>query len=217
MSFREITTPAKRRLIAVTAALVLAGGVGYYLKSTPPMYLENATVVFTAPKGIAYPPNPYSSFNAALITTGDVIVTTLSSPEYQSRVRAAGGTANYTVALVNLYNLQFPDYGEPFATLTATSQSPTAVKNTFTIISRLLTQLLATRQVQASVPRRYLISTVQVGDTGTIVQPGSRKRAYAGVILLALVVGFMISSFLDRHWPRLAALVPSRWRSSPKT
>jgi hypothetical protein len=212
MRFREIAVPSKRRLIALITSLLLAGGLGYYLKSTPPAYLESATVVFVAPKSTASPPNPYSAFGPSLITTGDVIATTLSGPQYQGRVRAAGGTANYTIALVNLYNLEFPDYGEPFATLTSESQNPVAVQNTFKIVARSLMQLLATRQAQAGVPSRYRISAVVVGDTGPIVQPGSRKRVYAGVVLLAIIIGFMVSSFLDRHWARLAALVPSRWK-----
>ena len=119
------------------------------------------------------------------------------SPQSQRLVQAAGGTGDYTVAPVNLYNQQYPDYGVPEATITTTASSPEAAHSTYVIVVRQINNYLAAMQARVQ-PRNRIITDV-VGDSGPIIQTGSLKRSYGGLILLTLVAFFMLAIFLDRH------------------
>jgi hypothetical protein len=208
MSFLEIAALMRRHLLAVTFVFVLAAAVLYDFKSTPPMYQESATVVFTAPSSVANP-NPYSSFGGDLITTGEVMIRTLMSPAGQQRVREAGGTADFGVGLVNLYNQEYPDYSDPYATMSVTSVNPSAVHLTFAVVARQLAGILASRQAQAKVPPHNRITAHVIGDTGVTALRGSSKRTYAGVVLLTVVTAFMVSIWLDRRRGRRGGIRPA--------
>lgn len=185
----------RRRIyrLAVVIVLIFAVGVGYEIKSTAPTYLESALVVFSLPKSQSAP-YAYTMFAPSLITSGEAATQILMSPLAQGQIRQAGGTAAVSLTLVNLYNEQYPDYGEPLATLTAVSPNAANVHRSFGIAVRLLGHLLAARQAQASVPLRNRISARIIGDTGPVVQTGSSKRVYAGIALLALVAVSLVWS-----------------------
>jgi hypothetical protein len=193
----------RRHLVAVLAILVLTAGMAWDIKRTPPPYTESANVILTPPAV-----NPYaslSSFNAALIATAEVMTKTMLSPESQQKVREAGGTADFSLGLVNFNNEQFPYYGDPYVTVTATASDPADVHRTFTIVTLEFQRLVSERQAQAGVHPISRISTHVVADTGPVSQAGSHKRVFAGLILLAIVITFLIVIFLDRHpiWPSI--------------
>ena len=121
----------------------------------------------------------------------------LASPQAQRQIREAGGTADVGMQLTNLYNEEYPDYGEPLAMLTTASQSPADAHRTFVIAARLLDHLLAARQAQAGVSPGKRIFAQIVGDTGPIVQAGSPKRALGGLALLTAVAAAMGWSLID--------------------
>jgi hypothetical protein len=181
-------------MIAVTVVITMAAGMAWEIKSTPPVYQESARVIFMAP-GV----NPYSAFSQDLIPTANMMTATMTGPEYRRQVRAAGGMAEFDLALVNLYNEQFPDYGLPYVTATTESANPAATSRTFTIVIDLFRRLVWVRQVQAGVPPGSRISTRIVADTGAQAQPGSRKRALGGLAALTLIAVFLVTGFLDRH------------------
>ena len=184
--------------------LILTAGVAYGIKRTPPMYAESATVVFTPPKSLVFP-NPYASWRGDLQTSADVMTKAMLDSRSEQRVREAGGTADFNLVLVNLYNEEYPDYGVPYVKLTTTSVNPADAQRTFTIVASSFEHLVSARQAQAGVMPGNRISTTIVGDTGPLVQAGSPKRVYAGLALLAVVAAFMLSNFISRHQGRLRA------------
>jgi hypothetical protein len=174
------------RLTLVVAMLLLEAGVGYDIWISPPMYLESATVEFSLPKTLNAP-NAYYMFAHSLITSDEVTVQILNSPSAQRQIGAAGRGASVSLALVNLYNEEYPNYGVPLATLTAASPVAADAHRTFVVAVRVLGVLLAAQQKQAGVPPRERISAQVLGDSGPIIQTGSRARVFGGLALLAAI------------------------------
>lgn len=182
-------------LALVAIVLVLAAGAGYELRKTPPIYQESALVVFSLPKSESAP-YAYTMFVRSLIGSGDAITHLLMSPQAQRQIREAGGTADVSMALVNLYSEQYPEYGQPLANLTAFSPNAADVRRSFVIAVRLIGHLLASRQQHANVRPRNRITPQIVGDTGPVMQVGSSKRMYAGLALLTLVAVSVVKGLL---------------------
>jgi hypothetical protein len=174
------------RLALVLATLLLAAGAGHEIEVSRPVYLESATVEFFLPKTLNAPKD-YYIFAPALITNSNVIVQILNSPSAQRRIGAAGRGTSVSLALVNLYNQEYPNYGVPFATLTAASPVAAHTRRTFASAARMLVLVLAARQEQARVPPRDRISAQILGDSGPIIQTGSRARVFGGLVLLAAI------------------------------
>jgi hypothetical protein len=185
-------------LAAVVAVALLAVGVGYSIAETPPTYLESATVVFKLPKSKTSP-NAYYIFAVPLITSGEAVAQTLMSDQAMRQIQGAGGTASVKLALVNLYDEEYPDYGVPLATLTATSPSPENVHRTFMIAERRIGHILAAQQAQLHVAPRNRISDQIIADTGPLPQDGSSKRVFAGLALLTVVAVSTLRGFLNRR------------------
>jgi hypothetical protein len=182
--------PGKRlRMTLVVATLLLAAGAGYDIEISPPMYLESATVELSLPNA-KNAPNDYYMFAPSLITSAEAMVQILMSSPAQRQIGAAGRGASVSLALVNLYNEEYPYYGVPLATLTAASPVAADAHRTFMVAARVLGLLLAARQKQAGVPPGERISAHVLGDSGPIIQTGSRARVFGGLALLtAIVVG----------------------------
>jgi hypothetical protein len=174
------------RLTLVAATLLLAAGAGYDIEISPPVYLESATVELSLP--IAHnAPNAYYVFVPSLIASGEVMVQILMSPSAQRQIGAAGRGASVSLVLVNLYNEEYPDYGVPLATLAAASPVAADAHRAFVVAARVLGLVLAARQEQAGVPPHDRISAQILGDSGPIVQTGSRARVFGGLALLAAI------------------------------
>ena len=186
------------RTAAITLVFALAAGVGYDINNTPPGYMEGATVIFSNSTSRTVP-DAYMSLAPSLIASGSVIVRILMSPQSRQHIRAEGGTADYKMSLINLYNEDYPDYGDPAATLTAVSPVPRIAHRTFMAALRLLDRLLAARQAHAGVARRNRISVQVVGKTGSVSQAGSAKRTFGGLALLAVVGAAVACGFVDRR------------------
>jgi hypothetical protein len=190
-------------LHALVGVLTLATVSAYNIARAPETYLESALVVLGA-RNTSLTDNPYSTVGASLITSSAVMTESVMSPQSRARVREAGGTTDFSLALVNYYNQDYPNYSYPFATLTAQSTDPAAAHRTFLAVLRVLRRLLAERQ--AGVSPRGRLSIQVVGDTGPVAQPGSLKRSLAALGLLAAIAVGMLAKFLDRHEDRLAVL-----------
>jgi hypothetical protein len=188
----------------VMVVVVIAVGTVYTFKHSPLTYQESATMVLTPPRSVVNP-NPYNSFGDSLITTGGLVAVFMMGPQGQQKVRATGAAGDYSVALVNLYNQQYPNYSEPYVTVSATAQDPATTHSTFVAVTRLFNNDLAARQ--AGVPLIDRITAQEVGDTGPLIQSGSQKRTLAGLAVLTIIVGFFLLTFLDRHPVRLRGLV----------
>ena len=197
------------RIAAAMLALVGSAVVGYGIKRTPVSYMESAAVMFSLPRAQTAP-NAYYLFAPSLIMSGEGISQLLMNSEAREQLRAAGGTADINLELVNLYNQEYPEYGEPLATLTASSPSAASTHRTFMIATQLLAQILKTIQENAHVVPRNRISAQIIADTGPVIQTGSLARTFAGIAVLAMVAVAMLWAFVDRraYGPGRAPLSP---------
>jgi hypothetical protein len=186
------------RVAALGVVFLLTAAVGYDVMNTPPTYLESATVLFSLPENASSPAADLK-FTTSIITASEAMTQLLMSSQIQRKIHEAGGTGNVEMALVNLYDEEYPNYGLPLASLTATSPSAATAHRTFKIATLQVNRLLAARQVGASIQQSYRISARIIGDTGPLVQKGSAKREFAGLAVLALVAISGLWSIADRR------------------
>jgi hypothetical protein len=114
----------------------------------------------------------------------------------------AGGTATVSLTLVNLYDEEYPNYGLPMATLTSTSTSAAASQRTFTIAVRRLEDSLEAMQARAGVAPGNRISASILAPSGPIAQPGSKKRVYGGLAILAVMAVSTLWGMINRRAAR---------------
>ncbi len=174
------------RILALTLILVITAGLGVEIERKQPTYLESATVLFTT-SNLDNSAVTYTWRAQSLTTTGSLISQILMSPQTEREVKRAGGTAPYSLTLINLYNQDYPEYGYPEATLSASSDSPVSTHRTYLIAKRKLIGVLDRQQNRAGAPQGARIVVQVTGDSGPIAQTGSRKRALGGLLLLGLV------------------------------
>jgi hypothetical protein len=190
---------ARKRLRVAAAVVVLVVGavVGYGLRSTPATYVNSGSVIFRLPHAQTAP-NAYLSFATSLITSGNAMTKILLSPQTQRQIRNAGGTADVSLALNNLYNQAYPNYSEPIATMAAQSLIAADTRYTFAVSARVLSRILDARQAQAGVPVYDRITIQVIGVTGPIAQPGSPRRALAALAFLILLAVALAWGLIDR-------------------
>jgi hypothetical protein len=215
MSLQGIVALLRRHILAVMAVLVLASGAGYDLKGSAPTYSESATVVFTVKAVLFRAFDHYSTFRNSLIATEVMMAQDLSSHDAEAQIRAMGGTAQFQLAPFNVYDMQYPDYAEPFGTLTAASTSPANVQRTMALALKYLASRLATVQAQAGVHPGNQIHIYLTGKVPPTKQPGSRTRVFAGLALLTVVAVFIVSNFLDRRRCRTSVRQPGYQYAGP--
>jgi hypothetical protein len=195
-------------LLAVSVAILASAAVGYGIKTAAPVYLESGTLTLTTHKALKGPNGPFL-LNQSLTTTGEVMVESLSSPQSLPLVRQRGGDADLGISLVNYNNEDFPDYGYPFAILTAQSTSSASAHSTFTAAFHVMKQLLADRQSQVGVKAKGRIFINVVGDTGVVAQSGSSKRIFSALSFLCLVAAYLAWRLVD-HLRGRRAVAPRR-------
>jgi hypothetical protein len=201
----EIVRRLWRHPIAVLVIIFSAVAVLHSIKNAPPTYGETGTMVFLPPYSGVHP-NPYTAVGGSLTPTAGVIAAQVMSPRGQQQVAQAGGTASYDIGLVNSYNLQYPDYSNPYLVITTTDTNPDAANKTFTVVTRMLSAEMTASQIANGVPKRDRIFTQLAGDSGPLLEQGSPKRSLAGLIILTIVAVFAATAFLDRHPVRLGRL-----------
>ncbi|HEY5988522.1 MAG TPA: hypothetical protein VIV12_19400, partial [Streptosporangiaceae bacterium] len=120
MTFHEIIGLLRRHILAVAVVVLLASLAEYDILTTPPLYSESGSVVFTLTRhlsGLADSSDQTAPIGQSLIASEVTMVEAVSSPAAAARVRAAGGTAHFTITPFNAHNLEYPDYAVPSATL----------------------------------------------------------------------------------------------------
>jgi hypothetical protein len=205
MSFPELAWLARRHWIVMIVVLLLTMAVGFNFRHTSPLYQSTGTIYFSASLPGQLSTSTVSGGN--LIVTADVIVNSVMSPAGALQVRKAGGTGDYQFGLVNFYNEQYPNYGEPAATLQASSYDPAVAEHTFAAALAVIQQSLQAKQAAVGTAADALISASLVGgSSGPVPQSGYPKRTYAGLGLLAIIAGYSVATALDRHPGWRAAL-----------
>lgn len=198
MSPPEILALLRRHRFAVVATCVLAAIFSFALLHANPGYVDSATVAFTGPSGSYKDPN-------GLLATSQVMSSYMMGPAAQAQIRQAGGTTSYNVALVNLYNIEYPDYGVPYATVTTTSPDPAAAARTFTAVMTVLSNHLASMQQEQGAPPVTHVQAVYISaPTGPLIQTGSHKRSLIGLAVLTIIAVYFVAAVLDRRtgrWP----------------
>jgi hypothetical protein len=202
VSLQQIAALLRRHLIAVLLVVLAAGMTFYALRHTPVSYQESATVLFVAPPSTQNP-DPYAVPSNSLISAGGLLAVQLMSAQSQQQVSAAGGTGTYQVALVNLYDEEYPSFGDPDDTITVTAYSPTGAHQTFLLVTGLLDRDLRLWQESKHVPKVDWAGAVLAGDSGPLSEQGSTKRVYVGLLILTILTVLSVANFLDRHPVRL--------------
>ena len=197
MSLGELAALVRRHVVAVIVVLVFALGTAYTFKHSPPTYQEVATFVLKAPGSGAY-----STYGPPLIVNGEIAAEWIGGPQGQQQVRQEGGIGTFEVTLFNYSNKEYPYYGAPYLTVSASAHDPVAAHQTFTAVTRAFNNFLMARQ--EGVPREDYITMNVIGDSGTLIARGSNVRSFAGLLVLTIVAAFIVSRFLDCH--------PLRWR-----
>src|SRR5579862_9095548 len=162
MSLLDIAALMRRHAVAVMIVLVLAAALGYEIKHAKPMYNDSSTVAFRTSG------SPFGVGNGFLVTA-DLMVRSMMSPQSEQLVRQAGGTVAYQVSLVNLYNIEFPEYAVPYATVSVTAPDPADAERTFAATMEVLAEELKTRQAGDGIsPAAQIGVHVIAGTTGAV-------------------------------------------------
>ena len=199
MSPQEISAMLRRHRIAIAITVLAACMLGFHLVRGNPGYIDSGGVAFTAPR------NPVSMFQnmRSLRVVEEVSTSFMMGSQGESEVRAAGGTAHYNVAMLNLYNEEYPNYSQPYVTITVMSDSPKEAQQTFGSVLGVLreaTEILQKR-VGANI-KNEVTATLVSEPTGPIAQRGSYKRSYTALTVLGIIAIYVIGRALDRCAPR---------------
>ena len=162
-------------------------------------------MIFYVARQMAKTPKQVNSINQSLVTTEVMFAQT--SPEH---VGTSEGKVQIVAFPCNRFNLEYPDYEEQCATLTATAPGAAAVQRGFWLGYRMLKSRLMRLQAGVKVRRADRIRTYLVGISGPQPEQGSRARVFAGLGLLALIGMLTVSRFVELRKP------PRSWVPSPR-
>jgi hypothetical protein len=203
----EIAAVLWRHIVAVVAVIAAAFTVGFGLARAPVAYQESGTMYFHMPFA-AWQSNLSKQQESPQGDAGFVAVLSIlvMSSHGQWQVRSAGATANFDVAPVNLGSLEYPDYSDPYLTVTTSGTDPGLVRTSFAAVTRVLGNDLAALQAQAGVPAGHRLKAYFSGVPSPQASPaGSGPRMYGGLAVLAVVAIFAVVILLERRRPRSAA------------
>jgi hypothetical protein len=186
------------RVLAVAVVLIAAICTTYDIRTAAPPYSDGATVIFYAAPKLADSVGE-ASFNQSLIVTEAMLAETM-----MSHVPSPAGTIQIQALPCNRSDLEYPDYAEQCATLTATSPGVAAVHQAFWLAYRELRSRLAKLQASSGVVPQNRIGTYLVGMSGPVPQQGSRARVLAGLTVLTLIGMVTVWRFFALHsgWAR---------------
>jgi O-antigen ligase len=200
----ELAALTRRHFVAAGLVLLMALGIAYVFRQTPPVYKETATLALKPPSS---DPGSFES-NYSLILTGEVMVKWAAGAQGQERLREAGVDSGFSVTLLNYANEEDPVYKTPYIIVSATAGSPMATHDAFTAGTRIFDDELVTQQVKTHIAADGRVTADLLGDSGPILQAGSTARVLGGLAFLTIVAAYMTASLLDRRQSRL-------WRKNP--
>jgi hypothetical protein len=193
MSLLDIASLMRRHVVAVMVLLVITLGAGLGLEHAQPMYNETSTVGFKPQS------NPFVKA-ASLLVTSNLVARSMMSPQSTQLVQRAGGNASYRVSMVNLYNLEYPNYSDPYVTVSVTAGNPVDVKNTFTAVMQVMADELNSWQAGQSIRSINQIGLyVLSGTKGVVPLSGYPTRMLAALLVLAIIAIFFVAKLLDNH------------------
>jgi hypothetical protein len=209
VSPQDIATLLLRHRIAVAFVALVAGALSYHLIRANPEYMDSGGVAFTAPN------NSVIMFQntRSLQVVEEAVAWYMMGSQGEQQVRAAGGTAPYNVAMLNLYNEDFPDYSRPYVAITVMSNYPEAAQQTFRAALGVLRKATGVLQEQIGAsPKNEVKATLISAPTGPIAQGGSHKRSYPALGVLTIIAVYLVARVLDRRRRRPWPNAPGRRR-----
>lgn len=218
MSLRQLIVLARRQAVAILIVFLVVLGFAYSVKKTPVPFLDSGTLVLAVPSAVSNP--YYSQYTAALISTGDVVEHWIDGPEGQAALQRAGAGSGFTVSLVNFSDEEYPLFSQPYLTVTASTDGVEADEQLFAAGVGVFNAELAKVQTSASAERSHLIVSKLIGVSGPIIQPGSSKRVYPGILLIGVIAAYMLAAALDKRGRRiglrgLERISLSSWTDTP--
>jgi hypothetical protein len=199
----DLVALLRRHFIAVLVVCVVIGGYGYHVIHKNPGYVDAATVGFVGPRAGG---SVFSNYRG-LLATEEATAWFMMGPQGEQEVRAAGGTADYNVALSNSFNEEFPDYSTPYVNITTSSLNPTAAASTFSVVMKVLTDRLAAEQRnEGARPQSEVTAVMAAAPTGPRSQGGSHKRSLVALAVLTFIAACLAASLLDRRRARSGEL-----------
>jgi hypothetical protein len=198
MSPQQLAGAIRRQVVAVVIVLVVALGLGYRLVHINPGYADTGTMSFIAPKTSA----SLFADSQSLLVMDELAVSSAMSARGHAAVRREGGTSDYDVALVNLNTEDFPNYSDPYLTVTVTALGAAPAQQTFAAVLRVLRAYVNGIQQRQGANPRYWIQMRQISTaagSGPVAQKGSSIRVLGSLGALAIVVAILLATFLDRH------------------
>jgi hypothetical protein len=195
--FAVTAAPIFRKSLAMFAVVALAAGAAYDIKTTQPIYSDAATMIFYVARHMSTSPERENSINQSLVTTE--VMFSQATAVY---VKTIAGKVQIVAFPCNRFNLEYPDYEEQCATLTATGPGATAAYRGFWLAYQVLKSRLMRLQASAAVHPRDRIRTYLVGISGPEPERGSRSRIFTGLGLLTIIAVLTVSRFFELRRPR---------------
>jgi hypothetical protein len=202
MAFTDIVSLLRRHIAAVAVVLAIASAAVYWARTAPPSYVESGSVVFTVTRhlaGLNRTPRQNGMMAQSLIATEATVAQSLSPGGAPGGLRTAYGPAEFTLVPFNSYDLEYPNYSLPSATLTVTSPAAAATHRAFRAVFALVARGMTARQRAAGVPPGGRIRVYVAADTGAQLKHGSHARALGGMAVLAMVAVVTVAGWLDRR------------------
>lgn len=200
MSLSDLLVLARRHILVIIVVFLVFLGVAYDFKHSRPAYKETATVVFQVPNA------DNATYLSSQITTCQILVMQISGAKGQQQLRHVGIDGGFTAVVVNSSNADEPSLQHPYLTVSATGQSAAAARSEFTAGMGVLADDMKTLQARFHLPTDDQISALTLSNSGPVTQAGSESRAYAALVLLALVSAYVIARTLDNRvirWRRV--------------
>jgi hypothetical protein len=197
MSPQHVARAIRRQGLAVAILLALALGLGYRLEHTNPGYADTGTFSFIAPKSSS---NLFA-YGQSLLVMDQLAATWMTSDRAHHAVSRAGGAADYDVELVNLNTEDFPNYSDPYLTVTVTAPQAGPAQRTFAAVVSVLHQYVNGIQQRQGASLRDQIQMRQIATSvrpGPVEQDGSKIRVLGGFALLVSVVIVLVATSLDQ-------------------
>jgi hypothetical protein len=197
MSLSDLLALARRHILAVIAVLLFFLGIAYDFESTQPAFKQTAIIAFEAPnihKG---------TYVISQITTCQILVLELSGAQGQQQLRHVGINGEFTIAVVNSSNADEPILRHPYLTVSAIGQSAAAARSAFTAGMGVLAEDMKSLQARFQLPAAAQISALTLSNGTPVEQVGSKSRAYAALIFLALAATYVIARMIDNRVIRL--------------
>ena len=169
-------------MTALSVVLTISASAAYDIRKAPVLESDGATVIFFVNHQLAHTPEQVDSISESLIATEVLLAQT--TMKYMS---TTGGKVQISAIPCNRSNLEYPDYEEQCATLTATAASAVTVRQAFWQAYQVLRSRLLRLQITSAAPARNRIRTYLVGMSGPVSQTGSKVRVFAGLAVLTLI------------------------------